>query len=571
MVAETGELCVVVHFEPSIMASKNKGPRRGRTRSRKKPGSGLAERPKLVARRRRWPLVLGGGGLCAALLMAWGVFAGGLVTNADSVACGDANSVAGGDKAMDVAAVSMGGAVGGQRGGVGVQRVGVLGGQDDDIWVAPSPDGLSAFDAQLRDLIGKHLSQARSQPESPGVVGELAFVYEANDLWGEAKQCYERAAALDPRDALWLYHAAICGRLAGDVDGAVRLLRVVAERQPRAATVHYRLGELLFERGAFDEAEACFRRTIELVPMLSEGYVGLGRVMLRRRDFAQAEALAKKALSIDPGYGLARYTLGMAYRGLGRGKAARRELVLGVDTQKRYLTDPVSSRLPQYYASRAVQLRRGQELSASGRLDQAVAVFERALSRHPDDVDFLNNYAVVLLKQGALTSAMEVLDHAERVAPDSYLVHANRSKCLVSLGHYLAAVAAAERSVALRSTSGVTHLSLGQALAAMGRFDEAAVALKEASRLDSRNPVAHVLLAKISNRLGDPMAAKFHWMEASKRVPTDVTAHVGVGGACLELGEIDGAEEAIAFAIALAPDRADVRKVSMRLAAARGR
>jgi tetratricopeptide (TPR) repeat protein len=64
--------------------------------------------------------------------------------------------------------------------------------------------------------------------------------------------------------------------------------RKMATDDPENELAHYRLGSLLLEDQEYDEAAACFRRTLEISPQFSKVYQLLGQALLGagRRDEA---------------------------------------------------------------------------------------------------------------------------------------------------------------------------------------------------------------------------------------------------------------------------------------------
>lgn len=80
------------------------------------------------------------------------------------------------------------------------------------------------------------------------------------------------------------YDRGVAARLAGDVDGSVRLLREAATAEPGNADAHLQLGLALSAAGQLDEAERELRRTLELAPDYQDAKDALARLEARRRD-----------------------------------------------------------------------------------------------------------------------------------------------------------------------------------------------------------------------------------------------------------------------------------------------
>ena len=104
-------------------------------------------------------------------------------------------------------------------------------------------------------------------------------------------------------------------------DDVVRVLRPTAGRQ-RARTayeLYLRASELDEDPATMAEAEALYKKAIELDPWLTIAYTNLGNICFRRQNIAAAEELYRKALELDAKQPEAQYNLG--YVMLERGSA----------------------------------------------------------------------------------------------------------------------------------------------------------------------------------------------------------------------------------------------------------
>jgi tetratricopeptide (TPR) repeat protein len=105
-------------------------------------------------------------------------------------------------------------------------------------------------------------------------------------------------------------------------DDVVRVLRPIVgrERARTAYDLYVRASQLDEEPSTMSEAEALYRRALELDPWLAIAYTNLGNICFRRNDEEQAEALYRRALEIEGTQPEAQYNLG--YVMLERGRAA---------------------------------------------------------------------------------------------------------------------------------------------------------------------------------------------------------------------------------------------------------
>lgn len=220
------------------------------------------------------------------------------------------------------------------------------------------PAELEQLEPQLQAYLKSFLERVRQAPREAQSHATLGLVYEANELWPQARSCFQNAVRLDPKQPLARYHLAIATLEVGDRAAAIALLEGLTKRFPDFAPGYHRLGVELLETGAIEEATSAFERVIALEPREHAGYVGLADAKLRVRDFAGAAELLEKALDLKPDDGTARHLLGEAYRGLGRVDDARRELGRAANAGAVMMIDPWTRQLPEHAKGLSRQTRR---------------------------------------------------------------------------------------------------------------------------------------------------------------------------------------------------------------------
>ena len=150
-----------------------------------------------------------------------------------------------------------------------------------------------------------------------------ASIVDQRDQFDRAEPMYRRAIALNPN-----YAAAYHRYSAGCWQDSVALTKRSAMRSepwssiPCRRSINENLGDLLESVGRFDEAEARYRKVIEIDPSMPSAYWELG--LLRAYAFnrnADAVPLGEKAAALDPGN--PRYPCWVAGRYLDLGDEAR--------------------------------------------------------------------------------------------------------------------------------------------------------------------------------------------------------------------------------------------------------
>jgi tetratricopeptide (TPR) repeat protein len=119
----------------------------------------------------------------------------------------------------------------------------------------------------------------------------------------KARQCFERAVALDPH-----YHEALNDLFEFDlaapsiIGGGLDKAEAVAQRikADRPAEYEYDEAELADKRKDYTAVEAHYRRAIELAPTEPGRYIDLARYLAKRGRLAESDALFAQAAKVAP-------------------------------------------------------------------------------------------------------------------------------------------------------------------------------------------------------------------------------------------------------------------------------
>jgi tetratricopeptide (TPR) repeat protein len=257
----------------------------------------------------------------------------------------------------------------------------------------------------------------------------------AENLWTRAGELgvspavlrYERAEALADR-ALRLIAL-------GRVEDAAQACRTLAALSPQAAPRVGRAAHLLLSAGAAAEAEATFRRAIELRPAGADLHLGLSLSMAMQGRAADALAAAAQGHAAAPGD----IDLGSHYGHLlnaaGPGRQADAEAIFRAVLAQ----DP-----------RAGQALFGLStvLAARGAVAEALVLAHRAAARLPGRPDVQEWHPRMLLRAGRAMQAERIfrrLAHADASRPAAHLGWAD---ALVALDRRGEAIAALRRGLA---------------------------------------------------------------------------------------------------------------------------
>ena len=147
---------------------------------------------------------------------------------------------------------------------------------------------------------------------------------------GEAAEEYRKVLALNP--ALSGIHYQLGELLlAGDrgpstLDAARREFEEELKLHPHSAEAEYELGEMARQARRWDEAIEYFNRALSCDPQFADALIGVGKSLVSAGRPGEAVAPLERAVRLEPSNANAHYQLSFAYRRLGRGQEAAKEL-----------------------------------------------------------------------------------------------------------------------------------------------------------------------------------------------------------------------------------------------------
>jgi tetratricopeptide (TPR) repeat protein len=259
----------------------------------------------------------------------------------------------------------------------------------------------------------------------------LAEAYELIDLPADAAKARQQANRLPPyapyadplvaalaresRNSTFLLRQASEADLAVNAQWSEFLTRRALEFDPDNPDVLSKLGRVLRTLGRNEEALEFLRRYHELVPGDFQGLAQLGSCLSDLGRYGEAEPFLRRALEGGDD-ALTHYNLGTL-------------------------------------------------LARTGRLDEAVGEYERALAGDASDVNARGNLAVVLVRQGKLDRAARELTRILDIDPENAAAHTNLGLVLTEQGQLDRAVAQFQEALRIDPQ----QIQAAEALKALGR------------------------------------------------------------------------------------------------------
>lgn len=247
-----------------------------------------------------------------------------------------------------------------------------------------------------RRLIRQHHPDAKW---AHNLIGNLH--YNAED-YGRATAEFRAALALDPEFLIARINLAKALRESGQLDAAQQDFDALAAAYPDRSDVVEGQAELLHARGDSDGAIALLQKAFEIDPTNPLFFARMGQIEEERGKTEEATAWFKRSLEIDPSFPLAVEPMFIALAS--HGDLAGAEVLMGAAA--RYQPLDANSQ-----ALHAVSLK------FLGRLDEALAAFDRALAITPDDYELVYQSAGLLQELDRVPEAVERFNLAIALRP----------------------------------------------------------------------------------------------------------------------------------------------------------
>ncbi len=323
--------------------------------------------------------------------------------------------------------------------------------------------------------------------------------------------CWVARRALSSHDAHWYCGLALLS--SRDPEGAVKMLEIAEELEPKHLGTLLALGDAYLEAGDPDRARAAYYRALDVRQDYSPAWDGLARVAVATGDETQALEFFGKALEANA-------------------------------------------------ADARARIHRGDFHLAKGRVEEALADAREAARLRPDDAEVQLGLARTLLAARLPGLALAPAREAIRLTPRDVRALVMRAEIYLALDALPEAEEAAREALAIDPSFARAKVALADALGRSGRIDEALAALgaEVAATAATREDAGAAMRREAQRR----------WrgrMDEIVRLGVRVMSGDATPGDILDLAETDlsirkasEAAELARQAVALAPDDAQVTR-----------
>ncbi|MGK0188608.1 MAG: tetratricopeptide (TPR) repeat protein/mono/diheme cytochrome c family protein [Verrucomicrobiales bacterium] len=201
----------------------------------------------------------------------------------------------------------------------------------------------------------------------------------------------------------------------------------------------------------------------------------------------------------------------------------------------------------------------GAALSLEGKLTEARALFEQALSVSANHAPTHFNLGLMLFRSGDIANARLHLEKSASLNP-------KQVDALVQLGNlasaendYPAAISYFQQALAVRSDR-ETYYNIGVTYLAMGQAADAIPYLKEAIKIDPDDPLTHLNLGACYFNTGDWTEAESHFRQTTRLAPESVPGHLNLGNSLIKQDQISKALSSFQRASQLDPNDQQARQ-----------
>ncbi|MEM7166246.1 MAG: tetratricopeptide repeat protein [Planctomycetota bacterium] len=403
---------------------------------------------------------------------------------------------------------------------------------------------LHGLDPAVRTHLEEVQKQLQRATSDAKVLGEAGLTYLAYKFNGAAASCFERAAEIAPDDRRWHYYRGHVLANDGATAAALAAFRKALELQPTDVPTLIHLARLELEQHDLENAARHFQAALVEAPETSAADVGLGRIALQRGDYDAARAHLEAALRRTPKATEACYSLGLAYRGLGKPQLAAQWMQRQGEARAGFpdpLLDAVEARIRGHRLHHDLGLR----YFGAGEFETAVGYFRQAIESGAEDARTHMNLASALARWGDQTHdpASAAKRHQEAET------------------HYL-------RALEIDPEGAVANYTYGTFLARKKLTANAVLHYQRALQRDTDNPDCHFNLANALRRLGRFRDARGHYEEVIRLQPLNATARFALALTHLRLGDVTAAHRLLAKSHAALPQDTRIATGLARILAA---
>ena len=444
---------------------------------------------------------------------------------------------------------------------------------ETDLALEPIVAGVDPGDTDVGEHLEALLQSVRTVPTSGPLRGRLGMAYDVNGFRQEAIATYRQAQSLDPKDFRWPYFAAQLIAEDGDYEQALELLdQALAVDADYAPAWQWR-GAWLQKSNRPGEAMEAYART----ELAEDAYALFGRAqsLMAIGEVPEALEILETLVETSLDHPYVHRTRGEALRAVGRVHEARTAMARGRGAEP--LTWPDERRDERYEHIRGHgSYMLAKELSAAGRLVEALAILRRLQNHHPVEhcgraarfflaCNLMNSVSIAYDRSGRVAESRATLERGLALNPDFAPFHLTIANLLRDERDLETALQHVERAIELSPNSGYAHEQRGRLLFGLNRFDAARAAFETALQFEPGKRTTFFYLGLAEVELENHAGAVDWFQRVAEIEPRFALGQVFLARSLLEVGRIEEARRAQDLARKHGADPMELRRNEMRL------
>jgi len=263
------------------------------------------------------------------------------------------------------------------------------------------------------------------------------------------------------------------------------------------------LGASYLGVGNASQAEASFRRIIDLDPASSEGWYNLGVSLQKQNEPHAAISAYKEATKLDRSYVNAYNNMGLNFKDIGEFKAALEAYDKALELNPKYaevhynkgLVFQLNGQLQEALAANLEALSHkpdyldaylniGSIYRALEDYEKAINFYKTAITLEPKFTEAYNNLGNTLGDIGKYEEAVSILSTGVQIDPNNSEIHNNLANIFKNQGKLTAAIKSYERAIDLNPNRADFFSNLGSSLRENHKFEKAIRCYNKAIELD---------------------------------------------------------------------------------------
>ena len=323
-----------------------------------------------------------------------------------------------------------------------------------------------------------------------------------------------------------------------DLNGALDDINEAIKLDPRNARAYANLGAIEMQKGRGAEAEAAFKRAVEVDSTSVVAQLALANFYWSTGRLPEAEAPLKRAVELDPTTMVGQRALSAFYMSTGRMKEAEA---------------PLKS-LAEKPGDNQARLTLADYYIRTERFDEATEILQTVAQQPAAYADATLRLAAIDYVQKRPADAHRRVDEVRAKQPKNTPAAIMKARFLVTEGKVEEALTQAQAAVAGDPRSASAQYMLGTLLAMRNQVDEAIDAFNEVIKLNPRVGGVQVLLADLQLRKGAVAAALQFAEQAVRDAPKSLEARLVLARSLGAAGTTARAETIMKGLLAERPD-----------------